>query len=74
MTRIISCRLGVPMILGGVSGNAASISALSVLVNAGAILISCIDADVLASIRAWKKKSVVLLVFSQRFVSSTETY
>ena len=66
MTRIISCRLGVPMILGGVSGNAASISALSVLENAGAILISCIDADVLASIRAWKKKSLLFTsVFSE---------
>ena len=59
MTRIISCRLGVPMILGGVSGNAASIYALSVLVNAGAMVISCIDADVLAFDRAWKKKSSV---------------
>ena len=51
MSHIISRRLGVPTILGIVSGNAASISALRVLLNVGAMLYSCcypVDADGLA--------------------------
>ena len=39
MTRIISRRFGFPIILGGVSGNAASISALLVWETVGAILL-----------------------------------
>ena len=41
MARIISCKLGVPMILGGASGNAASMSALSVLLYAGVMVSFC---------------------------------
>ena len=51
MRRVISRRLGVPTILGIVSGNAASILDLRVLLNVGAMLSSCcypVDADVLA--------------------------
>ena len=51
MSSIISRRLGVPTILGIVSGNAASILALRVLLNVGAMLYSCcypVDADGLA--------------------------
>ena len=71
MTRMISRRLGFPIILVNVSGNAASISALVVKVGVGAIVLGFLsNADVLA---------LYLLVgrfldSSQKFVSSTETY
>ena len=71
MIRMISRRLGFPMILVMGSGNAASMSALVVKVCVGAIVLGSLsNADVL---------TLYLLVGrflnnSQNFVSSTETY
>ena len=57
----MTCRFGVPMILGEASGNAANISTLSVLMNAGAMIsflrMFPTDANVLALFRAWNFSS-----------------